>query len=300
MVTDGQDQSEFDFLSFCHQMKDETTHDWNSLVVNYSAVLNPRALLKDVPKIDDVLRHNREQALKTFHFMNEEAKKLKTKAVSYIFADNDIALFADLHDPLQKGMFHDLRYATAAALPPSVTIQQMSMQDDFQKMLDLGDAKIVSARRMRGYHAIGANNTSKRTTLDLRRSDRKLPVVMLVEDDRFAALYATQLLAKDYEVVHVRTGEEAAEYYLDYAPDIVFIDVHLPGMKGTDVLRVIKAIDPDAHCVMVSVDSAAGEVIDASRGGAHSYLRKPYNKERLLWTARQSLHVPSGAGTLVT
>lgn len=290
MGTEASDQSEYDFLSMCADMQKAQDHDWHSLVIQYSALLDQRSLIRDLSKIDEKLTFNRKQAMTTFTSMNTMAKKLQTRAVSYIFADNDIVLCADLLNTDHKARFYDLRHSIADIVPSDVPVEMMSARQDGSLMMRFAADKVTSAKRMRGFHAI-AGDEAKRKTIDIRRQGRRVPLVMLVEDDRFSAGYAMSLLARENDVFHVRTGEEAVAYYLDYAPDVVLIDVHLPGMMGTDVLQMLKAIDPDAHCVMVSVDNEEGSVIKASRHGAHSYLLKPYSKERLLWTIRQSPHV---------
>ncbi len=290
MATSSLDQSEYDFLSLCTDMQKTQDHDWYSLVIQYSSLLDQRELIRDVSKIDEKLTANRQQAMKTFQALNTMAKKLQTRAVSYIFSDNDIILCADLPYADQRARFYDLKHTISDVVSSDVHIDIMSAKEDGSLMMRFAADKMMSSQRMRGFHAI-AGDESKRKTIDVRRKGRRVPLVMLVEDDRFSAGYAMSLLARENDVFHVRTGEEAVAYYLDYAPDVVLIDVHLPGMHGTDVLQMIKAIDLSAHCVMVSVDNEEGSVIKSSRNGAYSYLLKPYSRERLLWTVRQSPHV---------
>jgi DNA-binding response OmpR family regulator len=114
---------------------------------------------------------------------------------------------------------------------------------------------------------------------------------MIVEDDRFTASYAANILSKEYELSVCRTGEEGIIAYIEHAPDIVFLDIHLPGLNGHDTLRAIKAADPKAFVVMLSVDTAKTSIVESTQSGAHSFLKKPFSKERLLNTVKASPYV---------
>src|SRR5690606_8687745 len=97
----------------------------------------------------------------------------------------------------------------------------------------------------------------------LRRKRRDSPLVMVVEDDRFTASYIQNFL-REYDVVIARNGEEAILKYIEYAPDAVFMDLHMPGLNGDQALQAIKAADPDAFVVMLSVDTAQHSIMSAS------------------------------------
>lgn len=288
-TTDQANQSEHEFLSFCEKIKADEA-PWNTLHVGYSEVFDRSSLLKNLAAAGPYIQKKRAEAMQTFTAINNQAKDLKTEAVSYIFTDNDIILFARQKDSDVAERFEVLRTQTRLALPPQIPVELLHTDDDLGKLIRLGNNKVETSRCMRAMHIVAEANP-KRETLAIRRQGRKVPLVMLVEDDRFTAAYTTELLAKDYEVFHVRSGEEAVEYYLDYAPDAVFIDLHLPGICGNAVLQLLNALDPQAYCVMLSVDSSQTAVIEAAQTGANSYLRKPYNKERLLWSVRQSPHI---------
>lgn len=288
-VADNNNQSEHEFLSFCEKIKAANT-PWSSLHVSYSHDFDRHIFLKNLTEAGPYLHDKRTQALATFKAMNEQAKGLKTEAVSYIFTDNDIILFAKQKDSNVAEGLGRLLETTQKDLPPHIPMTLLDSISEMPRLLSLGHDKIDSARHMRAIQMVAGSNP-KRDTLTIRRQGHKTPLVMLVEDDRFTAAYTIELLAKDYEVFHVRSGEEAVEYYLDYAPDAVFIDLHLPGMAGNEALQLLRAIDPNAYCVILSSDSSHRAVSGAVELGAQSYLRKPYNKDRLLWTVRQSPHL---------
>lgn len=291
-------QSEHDFLAFCAKIEADPGH-WETLKLNFSHALKQRELLRDLGNAGTRLKSAREVALKTFHDINERAKTIKTEAVSYIFADNDILLFADVQNSEMRHRLNILGEEIQPSLPPQITVEHMLAAQHIEELKHFADEKILSARQMRAISALTVES-SKRDNVAIQRKNRELPLVMLVEDDRFTAAMTVQLLSKDYDIFHVRTGEEAIEYYLDYAPDAVFIDIHLPGISGNETLQMIRAMDPQAYCVMLSVDTSRAAVMSASQDGANSYLRKPYNKERLLWTVRQSPHIHGASASAAT
>lgn len=289
MSSEGFSGSEHDFLAFCVKIEQDPRH-WETLKVNFAQTGKQRELLKDIETAPARLKSDREAALSIFHQINEDAKTLKTEAVSYIFTDNDVLLFADIPNTDIRSRFAELHRKTAKIIPDSVKLEQFQAYENMRALKQFSEEKMRTARQVRAISSL-TTDTSRREAVGIQRQNRQMPLVMLVEDDRFTAAYTTQILSKDYEVFHVRTGEEAIEYYMDYAPNAVFIDMHLPGMNGADTLHMIKAMDPDAYCVILSVDTTRSVVLLASEDGANSYLRKPYNKNRLLWTARQSPHI---------
>ena len=116
---------------------------------------------------------------------------------------------------------------------------------------------------------------------------------MMVEDDRFTSTYAATILGTDFDLLIAKDGEEAIEAYIKNAPDIVFLDIHLPGLSGHDVLKALHAIDPEAFIVMLSADTVKENIVEATQHGARKFLKKPFTKERLIETVRNSPYVRS-------
>ncbi len=133
--------------------------------------------------------------------------------------------------------------------------------------------------------------------MPLRRIKRDEPIILVVEDDRFTATYISGFL-KEFDLIVARSGEEAVLKYIEYAPDAVFLDIHLPGINGHQTLQAIKCADPDAFVVMLSVDTAKSSIMSASENGAVSYLKKPFSRERVLNTLRLSPFIRDSRGIL--
>lgn len=283
------DQSEHQFLTFCAKIHQDP-QTWEMLHIGLSHDLDRRHITNNISGSDAYLQTKRQAALNTFEDLNKRAKDAKTEAVSYIFMDNDIVLFAKMKNRDVLERFRKIQADIAHTLPPSIPIESLPVAGNIKKLHKLAEQKMTSARFIRAMQQLSATD-SKRETVKIRRQNRSVPLVMLIEDDHFTAALTSQVLAPEYDVLHLHSGEEAIEYYLDYAPDVILIDLHLPGISGNDTLQIINTIDPLSYCVVTSADTTEATVIQAAKNGANCYLRKPYRKERLLWSVRQSPHL---------
>ncbi len=118
--------------------------------------------------------------------------------------------------------------------------------------------------------------------------------VLIVDDEELArrGLEIRLRDASDIEVCgHSRNGREALEHVTDLKPDIVFLDIQMPGMDGFDVLRLMAGPDMPA---VIFVTAYAEYAIRAFEANALDYLLKPIDEPRLkaaLDRARQQLDV---------
>ena len=103
--------------------------------------------------------------------------------------------------------------------------------------------------------------------------------ILFVEDDEgFYTTYSIPLVAKGYTVVHVSKGDEAVSKTILEKPDLILLDIILPGMSGLDILKEIKQND-DLKAIKVVVltnFSTDDNVNTAMELGADDYLAK-YN-----------------------
>ncbi len=100
--------------------------------------------------------------------------------------------------------------------------------------------------------------------------------VMLVDDHPLVRNGIASLLnAAGHEVVaEVGSGQEAIEALIDATPDLVLMDIRMPGMSGLEVTRVIKARHSDTKVVMLTVSDDEQDLFEAVKSGAHGYLLK--------------------------
>lgn len=114
-----------------------------------------------------------------------------------------------------------------------------------------------------------------------RRQDRKENVILIADDDRFTRLSMAKLLAISGSLVEAENASEVMSQYLNRNPDIVFLDIHMPGKSGLEVIKDIIGVDPDAYIIVLSADSSAGNVLKALEEGAAGFLSKPPSKAKV-------------------
>lgn len=103
--------------------------------------------------------------------------------------------------------------------------------------------------------------------------------VLLVEDNALTRYTIKSLLEKLGHVVvaEAEDGDAAVRFFREYSPDVVFLDLILPGRSGMDILADLRAVDPAARVVVITaVDQ---EEIDRSLSdkGVSAILRKPFS-----------------------
>ena len=120
--------------------------------------------------------------------------------------------------------------------------------------------------------------------------------ILVVDDEpQIRRIMRTTLTASGYEVDDAKSGEEALEKLRDYRPDLVLLDINMPGMGGLAACRAIRA-DPHVAIIMLTVRNTETSKVEALDAGADDYVTKPFSTPELLARIRASLRrVPATA-----
>jgi two-component system response regulator AtoC len=118
--------------------------------------------------------------------------------------------------------------------------------------------------------------------------------ILVVDDEKLIRWSVSERLTRDgYAVSTAETGEQALEALTAEPPDVVLLDVQLPGIDGVETLRRALTLQPDATVIMMSAHSTVDVAVDAMKHGALDFLVKPFPLqvldaavERALTTAR--------------
>ena len=107
--------------------------------------------------------------------------------------------------------------------------------------------------------------------------------VLIVDDSMLAVeMLKNALQELGHRVVRTaRTGNEAVAAYKAFNPDVVTMDVTMPGMDGIAATERILKEFPDARIVMVTSHTQQGTVMGALNAGAKGYIVKPFQTEKL-------------------
>jgi twitching motility two-component system response regulator PilH len=111
--------------------------------------------------------------------------------------------------------------------------------------------------------------------------------ILLVEDSTTQAFFTSRVLERNgYEVIVASNGDEGIEYAKQMSPDLVIMDVVLPGANGFQATRAITNGVKTKHIpvVMLSSKDQTADKVWALRQGAINYLVKPVREEELLAT----------------
>ncbi len=120
---------------------------------------------------------------------------------------------------------------------------------------------------------------------------------VLVVDDALMMrkTIGTFLIRAGHVVVEeAANGEQAVAAYKKHQPDLVTMDITMPGVDGIGALEQITAFDPGARVVMVSALGQKHKVFEALQHGAKGYILKPFTEEKLLSIINELLGATSG------
>ena len=123
--------------------------------------------------------------------------------------------------------------------------------------------------------------------------------VLVVDDEpQIRRVMRVILAGESYEVVEARSGEAALLRFREFLPDLVLLDLNMPGMSGLETCRIIRETS-DVPIVVLTVRHEEEEKVEALDAGADDYVTKPFGKKELLARIRAALRrspVSSTAG----
>ena len=115
-------------------------------------------------------------------------------------------------------------------------------------------------------------------------------LILVVDDEEEMRKILSRILEKEgFKVITAPDGQQALQRICIDTPDIVLLDVHLPGLNGMEVLRKIKEIGDDLPVVLVTAFADIHQAVEAMKDGAYDYLAKPFDNEDVVWVARRAL-----------
>jgi two-component system C4-dicarboxylate transport response regulator DctD len=106
--------------------------------------------------------------------------------------------------------------------------------------------------------------------------------VLIVDDEpQMAAMLQEAVSSLGYSVLVAATGPDAIQAVLEFQPDVVLLDITLPGIPGDLVLECLHGGDPDLPIVMLTGNTDPNLVVYTLARGAFDYIAKPFNVTRL-------------------
>jgi two-component system chemotaxis response regulator CheY len=121
------------------------------------------------------------------------------------------------------------------------------------------------------------------------------PRVLVVDDDNLMRQILKAILNEEgYQVVgEARDGAMALQLVDRHRPELVCLDINMPGLSGLDVLKQIQSTLPETKVVMITGDASMATVRDAVGFGALGYIIKPFNASKVANSLKAALKGPS-------
>ena len=101
--------------------------------------------------------------------------------------------------------------------------------------------------------------------------------VLVVDDEPELAEVVREYLRDQYDVEIANSGPAAIAAFHARRPDVVFLDINMPGPSGVEVLKTLRQADASVPVIMVTVNTDVGIVEECLREGAFAYVPKPFD-----------------------
>ncbi len=106
--------------------------------------------------------------------------------------------------------------------------------------------------------------------------------------ERFVASFPDIAAEISYDIESAASGEDAVERLRDSPPDILLLDLKLPGIGGLDVLREARNLEPPVLTIMITAYASVTTAVEATRGGTFDFLPKPFTPNEIKACVRRA------------
>jgi nitrogen regulation protein NR(I) len=103
-----------------------------------------------------------------------------------------------------------------------------------------------------------------------------MQTILIVDDDKSIRYSLKRMMEENYTILTAQNGEEALNQVRENPPDLVIMDVKMPGRNGIEVLKEIKSIDPKSLVIIMTAYGTTETAIEAMKYGAFDYILKPF------------------------
>jgi len=116
------------------------------------------------------------------------------------------------------------------------------------------------------------------------------PIILVVDDEEAMRDSCSMILSKDgFQTETAETGQLGLDKARELRPDLVLIDLKMPGISGFEVLEKIKDIDPQIISIVITGYATVESAVEAMKKGAYDFLPKPFTPDELRIVTRRAL-----------
>src|SRR5215831_6365406 len=113
--------------------------------------------------------------------------------------------------------------------------------------------------------------------------------ILIVDDEpQIRRVLKVILVGEKYEIEEARSGEAALLKFREFRPDLVLLDLNMPGMGGLETCRSLREVS-DVPIIIVTVRREESEKVELLDAGADDYITKPFGKQEVLARIRAAL-----------
>ena len=183
----------------------------------------------------------------------------------------------------EAGHFHGVQASGARV---TIIIDEFVVRlDHLQKKLEMIADKIEGAEQVDFATGPNYRPSSVFANVDVRMPDK----VLLVDDEgEFVLTLSERLQMRDMQPAIARNGEEALEILRDEEPEVMILDLKMPGIDGVEVLRRVKTDHPEVEVIILTGHGSDQDRELCMQLGAFAYLEKPVDIEVLAETMREA------------
>lgn len=121
-----------------------------------------------------------------------------------------------------------------------------------------------------------------------------MKTALVIEDNEDNMVLITRLLNKSgYQTIEAVTGREGVQKTLSESPDFVLLDIQLPDIDGTEVLRLIRQAGSTVPIIAITSYAMAGDREKLLAAGCNGYIEKPIDPARIIIQITQALEEAS-------
>ncbi|MCB9991076.1 MAG: response regulator [Rhodospirillales bacterium] len=253
-----------------------------------SRLLDREALIYNPEQILETLGKNKGRAEKVCNAIFEKLQSIEQGYI-YLCQDNDIIVIARFKNQDDANTFKETYQSIAKCLSTGVSETSMLTDETIERYKGIVQERLMNVMMVKAYIMMADHNLAKK--MEAARKNRRRPLVMIADHEVQNASFICKLIETEFDVLKVSSGPEAIIEYMKKAPDSVVLDLAPPGLGGMDVSVCIKAIDLNAHIIMMSVDVIEEQIIDSFNSGASDFLKKPFNQKRFVAAIKRSNYI---------
>ena len=103
-----------------------------------------------------------------------------------------------------------------------------------------------------------------------------METILIVDDDKSIRYSLKRMMEGKYSILTAQNGDEALDRMKESSPDLIIMDIKMPGRNGIEVLKEMRSIDPKSLVIRMTPYGTTETAIEAMKYGAFDYILKPF------------------------